>query len=324
MKIGRNFTNTLIPEVLTSEQREKVFSGETDLFSMNAIGIMEFKKDVLFQLQAASKLGLDWLELDCDIPNPYLDFSKDQCQQIKSRAEELSIDLSTHLSYTGVGGEVSNIQEYERSLVVELHKKYIDFAQNIGAKTCVMHPGKAPFYFISPVFLQKLESALIDTLKVLIPYAAENGIKFHIENNVSFDNIYWQTRDVLRIMDKLREEGLQEVYFNFDIGHWFTRAEKNVAIPEDCLEDLHKIPPEFVYELHLNDYVPKKIIFHPPLIETPGFLKQEVLKRYFDILKNELKPEVVVLETAFKTAHQLENRWKLLEEETAYIRGFLS
>lgn len=319
MKFGRNFTNTLIAEVLDPQKREQVISGEIDLFSLNALGIMDFKKDVLFQIDAIKKLGFNWLELDCDVPNPYLDFSDDDCRIIKDKADENGVELSVHLSYSGVGKEVSNIQNYERNLVVNMHKKYLDFAGRIGAKTCVLHPGTAPFYFLSPVFLEKIENSLVETLNTLIPYAKEKSIVFHLENNVSFDNIYWQIDDLVRVIEKVRAQG-HELYFNFDIGHWFTMAEKGQDIPENFLDTVSKIPPELVYEIHLNDYVPKKIIFHPPLLDTPGLLTKDVLKEYLMILKNKLKPEVIVLETAFKTKEQIAKRWELLEQETGYIR----
>jgi sugar phosphate isomerase/epimerase len=323
VKIGRNFTNTLIAEVLKKSDRDKIVSGDMDLFSLNAIGLIEFKRSVDLQLEAVKKLGLDWLELDCDVPNPYLDFSDEECTRIKTVAEQQGTDLSIHLSYSGIGKEVSCIQDFERQLVVGLHKKYLDFGAKIGAKTCVVHPGTAPFYFLSPLFLEKLEGALLKTLDVLVPYAGERNIKFHLENNVSFDNIYWEIEDILRIVEKMRGKG-REIYFNFDIGHWFTRAEKGADIPENFLEEMKKIPSEFIYELHLNDYVPKKIIFHPPLVDTPGLLKYEVLKSYFDILNDELKPEVVVLETAFKTNQQVEKRWEFLEQETDYVRKLMN
>jgi len=170
--------------------------------------------------------------------------------------------------------------------------------------------------------MEKIEEALLSTLRDIVPYACEKGMKFHLENNVSFDNIYWEIEDILRVVKKAREESL-EVYFNFDIGHWFTRSEKGRDIPPDFLDEMKSIPPEYIWELHLNDFVPKKIIFHPPLINTPGLLEPGILNEYFAILKNILKPEVVILETAFKTADQLSRRWELLEEETRYIRDMM-
>ncbi|MFH1416538.1 MAG: TIM barrel protein [Elusimicrobiota bacterium] len=323
MKLGRNFTNTLIVEVLPKESALKVESGELDLFSLNAMGLLDFKNNVRFQLSAAKRLGLDWLELDCDVPNPYLEFPDEECVWIKETAGEYGIDLSVHLSYSGIGKEVSCIQDYERQLVVGLHKKYLDFAGKIGAKNCVLHPGTAPFYFLNPIFLEKLEESLIKSVDELSIYASEKNIKFHLENNVSFDNIYWEIDDMLRVIEKINSRGGQHVYFNFDIGHWFTMAEKGKEIPGDFLREMERIPPEFVSELHLNDYVPKKIIFHPPLMNTPGLLTYDVLKEYFRILRDILKPEVVVLETAFKTNEQVKDRWKFLEDETRYVRELM-
>ncbi|MBN2408026.1 MAG: sugar phosphate isomerase/epimerase [Elusimicrobia bacterium] len=322
MKLGRNFTNTLIAEVLDEGDRQKIISGELDLFSLNALGLLDFKRNVSMQLDAAKRLGLDWLELDCDVPNPYLEFGRKDCDAIKKKAAGYGIELSIHLSYSSVGKEVACIQDYERELVVGLHRKYLDFGSMVGAKSCVLHPGTAPFYFLTPLFTKKLEAALLKTIDELAGYAGERGMKFHIENNVSFDNIYYEIDDMLEVAAKARKRQ-DNVYFNFDIGHWFTRAEKGKEIPEDFLKEMRKIPQEMVYEIHLNDYVPKKIIFHPPLIDTPGLLKEDVLKEYFSILKGTLKPEVVVLETAFKTKKQVAERWDFLEKETEYVRGLM-
>ena len=120
------------------------------------------------------------------------------------------------------------------------------------------------------------------------------------------------------------EEKSRRVYFNLDIGHWLTRAEKGKPIQAEFINIMKKIPPEYVYELHLNDYVPKRVIFHPPLIDTPGLLNREVLETYFEIVKNILKPEVIVLETAFNTKEQVRERWRILEEETAYVRTLMA
>lgn len=321
MKLGRNFTNTLIADVLDEDSRKKVISGEIDMFSLNGMGLLKFKNSVIYQLESIKKLGLDWLELDCDIPNPYLSYTDEQCSEILNKSQELEIDISIHLSYSGIGKEISSVQAYERNLVVGLHQKYLDFGQKVGAKACTIHPGTAPFYFLSPVWMKQIESSIIKSLEVLVAYANEKGMKFHLENNVSFDNIYYENEDLIDIVSKLRDKG-QEIYYNFDIGHWFTRAEKGKEIPDTFLDEMKKIPAEFVYELHLNDYVPKKIIFHPPLLETPGFLTEDKLKEYFEILKT-LKPDVVVLETAFKTKEQVAEGWNLLEAETKYIKGFI-
>ncbi|MCD6413188.1 MAG: sugar phosphate isomerase/epimerase [Elusimicrobia bacterium] len=319
IKLGRNFTNLFVADVLEDEQREKVLNGEIDLFSMNAIGLVEFKKRVKFQVDKAVEYGLDHIELDCDVPSPYAAMSAAERAEIRDYAEKKGISFSVHLSYSGIGSGVACIQEEDRQKAVELHKLHIDFAKDIGALYLNMHPGTAPFYMNSPLFLEKIEKSLLKSVLELAEYAGE--CKFHIENNVSFDNIYVEPEVIIPFVEKCRENGA-EVYFNLDIGHWFTRAEQGREIPEKPEEVMKKIPAELVKELHLNDYVPKKIVFHPPLHMTEGFLRKENLIEYGKIVKN-LEPEVIILETAAKTKEQIAARDKLVREETAYVRECL-
>ena len=70
IRLGRNFTNLFIVDILSEENRKKVISGEIDLFSMNALGLVAFKKRVIAQLDRAVELGLNHIELDADILSP--------------------------------------------------------------------------------------------------------------------------------------------------------------------------------------------------------------------------------------------------------------
>src|SRR3989339_769255 len=135
MKLGRNFTNTLILDFLKEDEQKKILSGELDLFSLNALGLLKCKREVIYQIETAKRLGLDWLELDCDVPNPYLEFDDKECLRIREKAEKSGIELSAHLSYSSIGKEVACIQDYERELVAGLHQRYIDFAAKIGARS---------------------------------------------------------------------------------------------------------------------------------------------------------------------------------------------
>ncbi|MFN3966721.1 MAG: sugar phosphate isomerase/epimerase family protein [Endomicrobiia bacterium] len=318
MKIGRNWTNTFIFEKLSPDDQEKVLNGTYDLFSMNALSVMKFKEDVIGQIELAKKFGLDHIELDCDVPNPYPDFSTEKCKEIKKYAQDSGITLSVHLSYSNAGSSVASLQELERKSAVEIQKRYIDFAGNIGAKYVVMHPGTAPFYMVSHFFIVQIKEQLVKSVVELAKYSEKYGIKFHIENNVAFDNIFVEPEDCIEVVKIAR--GLDAVvYFNFDIGHWFTRADKGKPLPEDPIEIMKKIPKDLVCEIHVNDYIPGKIIFHPPLTYTEGPLKGEGLKRYAKLVK-ELKPEVLVFETALKTLDQIKNRYEIIEDETKYIK----
>ena len=318
MKIGRNWTNIFILDKLTPEEQKKVLDGTYDLFSMNALGALKFKEDVIGQIQLAKKYDLDHIELDCDVPNPYDDFSTTKCKEIKKYSQDSGISLSVHLTYSNAGASVCSLQELDRRAAVEIQKKYIDFAGNIGAKYVVMHPGTAPFYMVSPIYLERLKKQLVKSVVELAKYSSNYGIKFHLENNVSFDNIFVEPEECIEVV-KIAQGLNAVVYFNFDIGHWFTRADKGKPLPENPVEIMKKIPKEFVCELHVNDYIPGKIIFHPPLTHTEGPLKGDALKKYAELVKK-LNPEVLVFETALKTLEQIKNRYKIVEEETKYIK----
>lgn len=320
MRIGRNFTNTFVFDKLTLQEQKKVLDGTYDMYSMNALAVMRFKEDVLNQIELAKKFQLNHIELDCDVPNPYPEFSAGRRKEIKKITAEKNISLSVHLTYSNAGSSVCSLQELDRQAAVNIQKQYIDFASDIGAKYVVMHPGTAPFYMVSELFLAKLKIQLVKSLIELSKYSLERGIKFHLENNTAFDNVFYEPEDCIEVINLARQEGAGGViYFNFDIGHWFTRADKGKPLPPDPIEIMRKIPEELVCELHVNDYIPEKIIFHPPINQTEGPLKGEKFRRYAELVKA-LQPEVLVFETAFKTLDQVKNREKIIEEETKYIK----
>ena len=323
IRIGRNFTNLFVVDILEPEIRDKIINGEIDLFSMNALGIVKFKKDVLAQIDRAKELHLQHIELDADVPNPYAAASAGERAKIKDYAGKNDITLSVHLSYSGIGGGVACVQNEDRKKAVELQKLYICFAKDVGAKYVNMHPGSAPFYMDGPAWMEKIEAALVESVAELADYAGD--CKFHVENNVSFDTIYVEPEDLIRIVGKCRKKGA-EVYFNMDIGHWFTRADapggKAKPIPENPQNVMRMIPKEMVKELHLNDYVPKKFMFHPPLHLSEGPLQERNLIEYGKIVK-ELEPEVIILETAAKTKEQIRDRNAIVADEMKYVRRCL-
>ncbi|KXB00345.1 hypothetical protein AKJ42_00980 [candidate division MSBL1 archaeon SCGC-AAA261C02] len=113
------------------------------------------------------------------------------------------------------------------------------------------------------------------------------GVNLHMENNVAFDNFMTEVNECIEVIRKARDRGT-EVYFLFDIGHWFTRADAGKEIPDDPVKVVEDVPKELIKELHLNDYVPEKIIFHPPLHLQWGPLKREALERYAKIAKGKV------------------------------------
>lgn len=319
MKLGRNLTNVFTIEVLSDEQSKDILDGKEDLFSLNAFGIIKMKSDINHIIDVAKKINVHHIELDCDTPSPYIEFSKKEREELKNKFTENGITLSVHLPYTmSAVSNIASLQELERKTAEEIAKKYIDFAIDIKAESIVIHPGKIPFYFASKNFFKMLEEQIVKTLYNLAIYIKNSSdIKFHIENNTAFDGFYYNIEDCLRIVKNVRELG-GEIYFNFDIGHWFTKEKIGETLPDNFLEEIKKIPAEFVYEFHLNDYIVSEGIFHPPLIEQKGKLKKEVLKKYADIIKN-LNVKLLVLETAFHSIEQIKSRYEIIKNENRYI-----
>ncbi|OQA92109.1 MAG: Xylose isomerase-like TIM barrel [Elusimicrobia bacterium ADurb.Bin231] len=328
MKLGRNFTNTFVLDVLTEDDRNKILDGTYSMFSMNALGLMKFKTNIEFQIEKAKSIGLDHVELDCDVPNPYPDFSKKRRQDIKAFAKEKGITLSIHLPYSGmgVGPSVASIQELDRSYAVKLQKEYVDFAEDIGSVNLIMHPsGTIPFYYISDFYVKQFTEAVVKSFTEIGRYAVDKGMNLHIENNVSFDGLFVEPEECIDIVDKVRANGVK-IYFNFDIGHWITRAEKGKEIPAVPEEKLKIIPADYICEFHLNDFIPstisadKQFTFHPPLHTESGPLKKTNLEGYWKILKEKNPNVLILLETAFKKLDQVKDRENIIKSETAYIR----
>ncbi|MBS3815369.1 MAG: sugar phosphate isomerase/epimerase [Hadesarchaea archaeon] len=321
MKIGRNFTNLLYIDYLNQEKREKVLSGEMAVHDMDAIVQVEEKKDIPGKIRAAEKSNINHVELDGAVPNPYLDFTEEQKEKARNAQAASDVSLSFHLPYTYIAECMCAPEEQDRQIATELQKRYIEFASEIGCEYCNAHPGVVPFYHATGKYLEKVQDNLVKSLKELGQLAMEKGIKFHIENNTAFDSIFVEPEELIEVVREVREEGI-EIFFNFDIGHWFTRADNGKEIPSPPEEIVNEIPGEMIKELHLNDYIPGKKIFHPPLHEERGLLVRENLERYAEIVKSK-ETELIVLETAFRETKQVKNRDEILQKETEYVKEIL-
>ncbi|KXA99615.1 hypothetical protein AKJ42_02860 [candidate division MSBL1 archaeon SCGC-AAA261C02] len=162
---------------------------------------------------------------------------------------------------------------------------------------------------------------MVKSLIELGQLAEEEGIAFHVENNTAFDKVFVEPEELIDVVEEVRGQDV-EIYFNFDIGHWFTRADQGKEISMPPEEVMNKIPGEMVKELHLNDYIPGKKIFHPPLHKESGLLKRENLERYAGFVKDK-GAELIVVETAFRETEQVKNRDEIIEKETQYLKEIL-
>lgn len=321
MKLGRNFTNLLYFDYLDAESRRKFLAGELTVADIDATVQVAAKMDIANQVLAAKALGIDHVELDGAVPNPYLAFSEEDKQKARVIALENTISLSLHLPYSYVGANLCAPDELDRKIAVGLQKRYLEFASDIGCKHCVLHPGVVPFYHRNGKYQEQIRAALIKSLTELASFAVERGIDLHLENNTAFDGLFSEPAEICEILEEVRGMGL-DVYFCFDIGHWLTRVDVGERIlnpPESVVEE---IPNGLFKEVHLNDYVPGKRVFHPPLHLGLGILRKENLERYLELIMKK-GAEIIVVETAASEREHVIRRGEILREETEYLKNIL-
>jgi len=321
MRIGRNFTNMLETEYLTEEEKKALKEGKLKVADMDATVQSKSKRDIIHQIDVINEIGLNHIELDGGIPNPFLSMSNEEIEKIRDYAREKGTTISLHLPYTFVAESVATFQEEDRALACGLLKRYIDFAEKIGAIAVNMHPGSVPFYQAVGKYLEIVKQSLEKSLQELCEYSTSKGIVFHVENNTAFDFIGVEIEELMEIISNVRKKGF-DVKYCFDIGHWFTRGlpQFGKQIPSPPESVVNKIPDEMLYEVHLNDFLIEgdKFEFHPPLHRQKGFLKKENLKNLARIFK-EKGVEIVVVETAVRSIDDLLGSRKLLKEESSYL-----
>lgn len=318
MRLGRDFTNFLYLDYLSEEDKRRLEAGELSVGDVNALVGLAAKADIPRQIEVAKSLGLNHVELDGAVPNPFLGLSDGQKAQAREVASSKGITLSLHLPYTYAGSALCSPSPHERREALELLNSYLSFASEVNCRYAVLHPGLVPPYHVAEAYLRQVRGWLESALAELAIRASELGIKLHLENNTAFDLILYELPELLELVERVRERGA-ELYFCFDLGHWFTRADAGGEIPNPPERVLEEIPKGMTLELHLNDYVVGRREFHPPLHEGRGLLKRSNLKR-FSRLAVELGAELVVVETALRTREEIMKRWEILEAETRFLK----
>jgi sugar phosphate isomerase/epimerase len=321
VRIGRNFTNLLELDYVSQEDKERFKKGEIDVPDLDALAQIKSKRNIVHQIEVAKEIGLDHIELDGGVPNPFLEMGAEEIAKAKQAAQEKGITISLHLPYTYVGASTCAFQEVDRELAVTLQKRYLKFAKEVGAINSVMHPGIVPFYQAGPQYQEDLKKSLIKSLIALTTYASQLGIFFHIENNTTFDIVFTEPEEIYPVIEEVKKKE-SNIYFCFDIGHWFTRADGTPPkeIPDPPEKIMESIPGNLLKEIHLNDYIPKIKKFHPPLHYQKGALKRKNLERFAKIIE-EKGVELIVVETAVRDPEELLNAHKLLQDETNYLNN---
>ena len=83
VKIGRNFTNLLELDYVSQEDRERFKKGEIDVPDLDALTQIKSKRDIPKQIEVAKEIGLDHIELDGGVPNPFLEMSEEEIERAR-------------------------------------------------------------------------------------------------------------------------------------------------------------------------------------------------------------------------------------------------
>lgn len=319
MRLGRNFTNLLEFDYMPAKDQERFRAGKLAVPDMDAVYQEKFKADIKRQVEAALECGMTHVELDGGIPNPFLKMKAGERAAAREYARAKQVTLSFHLPYTFTAIGTCGFQEEDRKAACKMLKRYLDFAADLGCLSAVMHPGSIPFYQASGKYLERSDKNLFKSLLELGKYAALKQIKLHLENNTKWDPAHVRPSETLPLLDKAAGRGV-EVFYCFDLAHTFTLVAKTEDIPRPPEAAYAEIPGKYFHEMHIGDFVPEKTLFHPPLHQNAGLLREDDWRRIFRIFKAK-GVETVIVETAVREREDMINGRQIMLDESRYIKA---
>lgn len=319
MRLGRDFTNLLEYEYLTAEQRGLFQEGKLSVADMDATVQIQIKRDISRQVAVAKETGLEHVELDGGIPNPYLSMSAAELKRARQEAEKKDITLSIHLPYTFVAESTCSFQEEDRQTAVAYMKRYLDFAGDLGCLGAVMHIGSIPYYQAGPEYLRIMDEMAAKSLIELGRYAEKKKIVLHMENNTKWDVVHVKPEDSYPLFKKVRAAGV-DVKYCFDLAHTFTLCKTSDEIPRSPEEAYEKVPDDLYCGIQIGDYIPEKQLFHPPIHREEGVLKRANWLNAFRILKKK-GAKYVVIESAVREKEDMVKGFELQAAEARWMRA---
>ncbi|HOW28422.1 MAG TPA: sugar phosphate isomerase/epimerase family protein [Elusimicrobiota bacterium] len=318
MRIGRNWTNLLNFDYMDEGQKKSFLEGKLTVPDMDATIQGRLKRDVKRQIDKCVETGLQHVELDGGIPNPYLQMPVKELETIKQYAEKKDITLSLHLPYTFTAIATCGFQEEDRIAAVDMLKRYIDVAHRLGCRYCVMHPGSIPYYQATGKYLDISNAMLTKSLLELGHYTRAKDMYLHMENNTKFDSTHIIPEDSIGMLEEIWDKA--QVKYCFDLAHTFTVYKHQSEIPLPVEAQYEKIPAKFYYAIHIGDFVPEKALFHPPLFRESGVIKRETWKNIFRLFRRK-GVQYVVIETAVREREDMIEGDQLQREEAAWIKS---
>jgi sugar phosphate isomerase/epimerase len=323
MKIGRNFTNLLNTSFLTSERLKSLKRGRLGTADLDARVQLRAKSDIVHQIKMAAALGLDQVELDAGIPNPFLSLPSKKIAAARRLAAEKGIALSFHLPCTFVAAATASFQESDRQMAVGLLKKYIDFSARLGCVNVNMHPGCVPFYQTFGIYRSRVIKSAVRSVQELAACAERRGLVMHLENNTAFDNLANDVDECVALLAAVNRGG-GKVRFCFDVGHWLSRVDMGRKIGKCPERVVDRIPKALLSgaEVHLSNYLSGVRQFHVPLHYGRGILKRANLLGLLRRFK-EKGVAVLILETVVREKHEFLSAAEIMREEQEYLKALL-
>jgi sugar phosphate isomerase/epimerase len=323
MKLGRNFTNLLNARFLSPQELSDLQSGKLALTDMDARVQLQAKADILGYVTAARDAGLDHVEFDGNIPNPYLDLPTVYLERTAEYAAENHITLSFHIPYSGVATATASLQEADRAIAVALIKRYIDVAETLGCININIHPGFVPSYQACGEYRGKVIACLTQSMIELAGYAHQKNMQLLMENNTAFECLGNELLECIQIIQTVRQHA--PIKLCFDIAHWFSRIDAQKPVSEPIENGIDSIPQEILLDtqIHLSDYIAGERKFHSPLHLEKGIIKRDILRRLLARLSQK-GAALLIIETVAREAEQAVDASRMMQQEQNYLRSILA
>jgi sugar phosphate isomerase/epimerase len=194
-------------------------------------------------LQFVYKKDLTAVELVAEPPNCFIgDFNQSDRIAIKRLANDLQLELTLHASYADINIAALNPDVHSRC--VDIVKKSLEFAADIGATVVTVHPGNHSVGGI--YYLEKVKEINFNSIEKLVQYAKELNVKIGYEN---LPIMPWELLDVgyqpVAIREFIEKINVDNLGITWDIGHSNTT--------EYSLEEYFNNFKDYLIHLHLHD-----------------------------------------------------------------------
>lgn len=321
MRLGRNFRNLLLHDRFTERMRKDLAAGALTAADAEAAVGAKAKADLSRQVEAARAAGYGLLEIDGEVPNPFLRLRPAAVAEARAAAAAAGVSLSFALPHDFAAGALAALQEDDRRLAVRHLKRYLDVAARLGCASAVVRPGVFPARRAVGRFLAAAAAALARSFAELGAYAAGKGVALMAGNGARRDGAFALPSDLYAVVAEANAAGAG-LTFAFDVGRALSTVGRAGAPLPPVERWIEEAPEGLVTALHLGDVAPEKGHLHPPLHREAGLLKEADWRRVLRAARAR-GVGTLVLATEAADPSDLAKGIQIVEAETAYLRKAL-